>query len=68
MLLATLPYLDQPLVRDLSVGNQYLAARRLLDLVQAYALQGDKAKSLERLRMIVAEAPIPSLADFFEHE
>jgi carboxyl-terminal processing protease len=71
MLLATLPYLDAPLVRDLSEGNRYLAARRLnieLDLAQAYALQGDKAKSLEYLRKVVAEAPIPSLADFLGHE
>jgi hypothetical protein len=71
MLLATLPYLDAPLVRDLSAGNRYLAARRLnieLDLAQAYALRGDKAKSLDFLRKIVAEAPIPSLADFLVGE
>ena len=67
MLLATLPYLDGPLVRDLSAGNRYLAARRLnieIDLAQAYALQGNKAKSFEYLRKVVADAPIPSLADF----
>jgi carboxyl-terminal processing protease len=68
MLLVTLPYLDQPLVRDLSAGNRYLAARRLnidIDLVQAYTLQGNKGKAFEYLRKVVAEAPIPSLADYF---
>jgi hypothetical protein len=38
ILLATLRYLDLPLVRDLSSGNRYLAARRLnidIDLAQA---------------------------------
>ena len=71
MLLATLPYLDQPLVRDLSAGNRYLAARRLnieIDLAQAYALEGDKAKAFEYLRKVAAEAPIPSLADFLGRE
>ena len=71
MLLATLPYLDQPLVCDLSTGNRYLAARRLnieIDLAQAYALQGNKAKAFEYLRRVVAEAPIPSLADFLGRE
>jgi hypothetical protein len=67
MLLAMVPYLDQPLGRDLSARNRYLAARRLnieIDLAQAYALQGNKAKAFEYLRKVVAEAPIPSLADF----
>jgi hypothetical protein len=71
MLLATLPYLDQPLVSDLSAGNRYLAARRLnieIDLAQAYALQGNKAKAFEYLRKVVAEAQAPSLADFLGRE
>ena len=71
MLLATLPYLDQPLVRDLSAGNRYLAARRLnidIDLAQAHALQGNKGKAFEYLRKVVAEAPIPSLADYFARD
>src|SRR5712664_3642356 len=39
----TLPFLDQPLIRDLAAGNRYLAARRVniyLDLSEAYAIQG----------------------------
>ena len=71
MLMATLPYLDQPLVRDLSAGNRYLAARRLnieIDLAQAYALQGNKAKAFEYLRKVVTEAPGASLADFLQRQ
>jgi carboxyl-terminal processing protease len=71
MLLATLQYLDQPLVRDLSSGNRYLAARRLnihIDLAQAYALQGKKAAAFEYLRKVAAEAPVSSLADFVGHQ
>jgi carboxyl-terminal processing protease len=67
MLQTTLAYLDMPLVRDLSSGNQYLAARRLnidIDLAQAYALEGKKAAAFEYLRKVAAEAPSPSLADF----
>jgi carboxyl-terminal processing protease len=71
MLLATLPYLDQRLVRDLAAGNRYLAARQLnieIDLAQAYAIQGDKAKAFECLRKVAAEDPNPSLADFLGGE
>jgi hypothetical protein len=61
MLLATAPYLDQPLVRDLAQGNKYLAARQLnidMDLAQAYLLQGDKRKSLEYLRRVATETMV----------
>jgi carboxyl-terminal processing protease len=71
MLLATVQYLDQPLVRDLSSGNRYLAARRLnihIDPAQAYALQCKKAAAFEYLRKVAAEAPVPSLADFVGHQ
>jgi carboxyl-terminal processing protease len=67
MLQETLRYLDTPLVRDLSSGNRYLAARRLnidIDLAQAYALEGKKATAFEYLRKVAAEAPVPSLTNF----
>lgn len=50
-----LAYLDQPLVRDLSTGNEYLAARRLnilIDLAQASALQGNRSMTLNYLRNV----------------
>src|SRR5215475_2190896 len=71
MLLATLPYLDQPLVRDLAAGNRRLASRRLnidMDLAQAYLLQGDKQKSLEYLRRVATEANGLPLANYYEHK
>lgn len=70
LLIQTLPYLDQPLVRDLALGNLYLAARRLniyTDLAEAYAIQGQTDKSLEYLRKALAEAPVPAIADYCEH-
>ncbi len=69
LLLATLQYLDQPLVRDLAAGNRELATRRInidMDLAQAYLLQGETQKSLEYLRRVAAEANGLSLADYYE--
>jgi len=71
LLTKTLAYLDQPLVRYLSLGNRYLAARRLnihLDLAQAYVLQGQTDKALDYLRKVIAEAPSPQIADYCDHE
>jgi carboxyl-terminal processing protease len=70
LLLKTLPYLDQPLVRDLSDGNRYLAARRLniyTDLAEAYVLQGRTADALVYLRKAAGEPSSRGLADYFEH-
>ena len=70
LLLKTLPYLDQPLVQDLSAGNPYLAARRLniyMDLAQAYVLQGNTAEALAYLRKVAANASSGGLADYYDH-
>ncbi|MBX9603885.1 MAG: hypothetical protein K2X35_22955 [Bryobacteraceae bacterium] len=70
MLLATLSYLDLPLLRDLAAGDRNLAARRLnieMELAQAYLLQGEKQKSLDYLRKTVAaEIYSLELAEFYE--
>src|SRR5438034_449969 len=53
----TLPYLDQPLLRDLSDGNFYLAGRRwniYLDFAEAYAVQKKNRESLEFIRKLLA--------------
>lgn len=71
MLKATLQYMDSPLVRDLSTGNRYLAARQFnidVDLAEAYALQGNKAAVFEYLRKVVAYDPNPSLEKFLRGE
>jgi carboxyl-terminal processing protease len=69
LLLKTLPYLDQPLVKDLSAGNPYLATRRLniyMDLAQAYVLQGKTTESLAYLRKVAANASPGGLADYYD--
>ena len=71
MLNGMLPYLDQPLIRDLAAGNPSLAARRLniyLDLAEAYALQGNRRESLDYLRKVLAASPNPEIAKFIERQ
>jgi hypothetical protein len=72
LLITTLRYLDQPLVRDLAAGNKYLAARQYniyMDLAQAYAIRGQNDLSLDYLRRVLREAtPSSSLAAYFEKE
>ena len=56
-----MPFLEQPLIRDLAAGNRYLAARRIniyLDLAQAYALQQNTAESLNYLQKVADTTPV----------
>jgi carboxyl-terminal processing protease len=70
LLLKVLPYLDLPLIKDLSAGNPYLATRRLniyMDLAQAYVLQGKTTESLAYLRKVAANASPGGVADYYDH-
>ena len=64
-----LAYLEQPLVKDLAVGNRYLAARRsniYYDFAEAYALQGKTREALEYLNKFADLFQDPSAVKMLE--
>jgi len=64
-----LAYLEQPLVKDLAVGNRYLAARRsniYYDFAEAYAVQGKTREALEYLNKFADLFQDPSAVKMLE--
>lgn len=70
LLLDTLQYLEQPLIKDLGAGNAYLRSSNVnlyLSLAEAHLLLGEADQSIAYLQKTAAAISHPGVASFIEN-